>query len=106
MGKPVLLSVDDDPGVSRAVARDLRRNYGEGYRVLRASSAAEGLEALREPMLRGDLGCVADAPAPSHLEPALRWLASTVEVETPLLEIADSTSRISALLDAASTPCS
>jgi thioredoxin reductase (NADPH) len=54
MGKPVLLSVDDDPGVSRAVARDLRRHYGEDYRVLRASSAADGLEALRELKLRGD----------------------------------------------------
>ena len=28
--KPILLTVDDDPGVSRAVARDLRRHYGEG----------------------------------------------------------------------------
>jgi len=54
MGKPVLLSVDDDPAVSRAVARDLRRRYGEEYRVLRASSAADGLEALRELKLRGD----------------------------------------------------
>ncbi len=54
MGKPVLLSVDDDPAVSRAVARDLRRKYGEEYRVLRASSAAEALEALRELKLRGD----------------------------------------------------
>ncbi|MGY1802552.1 FAD-dependent oxidoreductase [Blastococcus sp. SYSU D00922] len=54
MGKPVILSVDDDPGVSRAVARDLRRKYGEDHRVLRASSAAEGLEALRELKLRGD----------------------------------------------------
>jgi thioredoxin reductase (NADPH) len=54
MGKPVLLSVDDDPAVSRAVARDLRRRYGEDYRVLRASSAAEALEALRELKLRGD----------------------------------------------------
>jgi len=54
MGKPVLLSVDDDPGVSRAVARDLRRQYGEDYRVLRASSGDEALEALRELKLRGD----------------------------------------------------
>jgi thioredoxin reductase (NADPH) len=54
MGKPVLLSVDDDPGVSRAVARDLRRQYGEDFRVLRASSGAEALEALRELKLRGD----------------------------------------------------
>jgi signal transduction histidine kinase len=44
---------------------------------------------------------VADAVAPSHLEPALRWLAYTVETETLLEEIADSTSRISNLVDAA-----
>ncbi|SDE58185.1 thioredoxin reductase (NADPH) [Blastococcus fimeti] len=54
MGRPVLLSVDDDPGVSRAVARDLRRRYGEEYRVLRASSGPEALDALRELKLRGD----------------------------------------------------
>jgi thioredoxin reductase (NADPH) len=54
MVKPVLLSVDDDPGVSRAVARDLRRHYGEDFRVLRASSGSEALEALRELKLRGD----------------------------------------------------
>jgi thioredoxin reductase (NADPH) len=54
MGKPVLLSVDDDPGVSRAVARDLRRRYGEEHRVLRASSGPEALDALRELKLRGD----------------------------------------------------
>ena len=54
MGRPVLLTVDDDPAVSRAVARDLRRHYGEGYRVLRAGSGAEALEALRELKLRGD----------------------------------------------------
>ncbi|WNV73692.1 FAD-dependent oxidoreductase [Geodermatophilus sp. DSM 44513] len=54
MARPVLLTVDDDPGVSRAVARDLRRQYGERYRVLRAGSGAEALEALRELKLRGD----------------------------------------------------
>jgi len=54
MARPVLLTVDDDPAVSRAVARDLRRHYGEGYRVLRAGSGAEALEALRELKLRGD----------------------------------------------------
>ena len=48
-----------------------------------------------------DLERVADAVAPSFLEPALRWLAYTVEAETLLVEIADSTSRISSLVDAA-----
>ena len=54
MARPVLLTVDDDPAVSRAVARDLRRRYGEDHRVLRAGSGAEALEALRELKLRGD----------------------------------------------------
>ena len=53
-GRPVLLTVDDDPSVSRAVARDLRRQYGEGYRVVRAESGPDALEALREFTLRGD----------------------------------------------------
>jgi signal transduction histidine kinase len=48
-----------------------------------------------------DLERVADAVAPSFLEPALRWLAYTVETETLLVEIGDSTSRISKLVDAA-----
>ena len=52
--KPVLLTVDDDPGVSRAVARDLRRQYGEGYRVVRTESGPQALETLRELKLRGD----------------------------------------------------
>jgi len=55
MGKPVLLTVDDDPGVSRSVARDLRRRYGEEFRILRADSAMDALDALRELKLRGDV---------------------------------------------------
>jgi thioredoxin reductase (NADPH) len=54
VSKPILLTVDDDPSVSRAIARDLRRRYGEEYRVVRADSGAEALEALHELLLRGD----------------------------------------------------
>lgn len=50
----MILTVDDDPGVSRAVARDLRREYGENHRVVRADSGSAALEALREIALRGD----------------------------------------------------
>src|SRR3954449_13608224 len=53
MGHPAILTVDDDPAVSRAIARDLRRRYGDQYRILRASSAAEALDALKEVKLRG-----------------------------------------------------
>ena len=54
MSRPVLMTVDDDPGVSRAVARDLRRRYGEEFRVVRAESGADALDALRELTLRGE----------------------------------------------------
>ncbi len=52
--KPVILTVDDDPAVSRAVARDLRRHYGENFRIVRAESGQDALEALNELKLRGD----------------------------------------------------
>ena len=49
-----ILTVDDDPGVSRAVARDLRRRYGDVHRIVRAESGEQALTALREMKLRGD----------------------------------------------------
>jgi thioredoxin reductase (NADPH) len=52
--RPCLLTVDDDPNVSRAVARDLRRRYGETHRIVRAETGEQGLEALRAMKLRGD----------------------------------------------------
>jgi thioredoxin reductase (NADPH) len=52
--KPVILTIDDDPAVSRAVARDLRRHYGENYRIVRAESGPDALETLAELKLRGD----------------------------------------------------
>ena len=52
------MTVDDDPAVSRSVARDLRRKFGEQYRIVRAESGDAGLDALREMKLRGDLVAV------------------------------------------------
>jgi thioredoxin reductase (NADPH) len=52
--KPVMLTVDDDPSVSRAVARDLRRHYGEGHRIVRAESGPDALGTLKELKLRGE----------------------------------------------------
>lgn len=52
--RPAILTVDDDPAVSRAVARDLRRHYGERYRIVRAESGADALDTLKELKLRGD----------------------------------------------------
>ena len=52
--RPVLLTVDDDQAVSRALARDLRRQYGESYRVVCAESGPRALDALREFTVRGE----------------------------------------------------
>ncbi len=56
--RTAIMTVDDDPGVSRAVARDLRRRYGETHRIVRAESGGAALDALRELKLRGDLVAV------------------------------------------------
>jgi thioredoxin reductase (NADPH) len=52
--RPVILVVDDEPAVLAAVARDLRRGFGERYRIVRAGSGEEALEALRELVRRGE----------------------------------------------------
>jgi thioredoxin reductase (NADPH) len=56
--RTAIVTVDDDPGVSRAVARDLRRRYGEQHRIVRAESGGQALDALREMKLRGELVAV------------------------------------------------
>src|SRR6201984_808342 len=48
MPKPVMLTVDDDPEVLRAIERDLRSHYADRYRVMRANSRHAGLSTLRE----------------------------------------------------------
>jgi thioredoxin reductase (NADPH) len=52
--RPAIVAVDDEPAVLAAVARDLRRRFGERYRILRVGSGAEALELLEELRLRGD----------------------------------------------------
>ncbi|MDQ3927763.1 MAG: response regulator, partial [Chloroflexota bacterium] len=50
--KPVLMTVDDDPEVLRAVERDLRTHYGNRYRVLAADSGATALATLEQLTVR------------------------------------------------------
>src|SRR4051812_11546226 len=54
MARPTILTVDDDPQVSAALTRDLKRRYGSEYRVLSATSAAQALELLSSLALRTD----------------------------------------------------
>ena len=50
----MIVAVDDEPAVLAAVARDLRRGFGERFRVMRASSGQEGLDLLAQLRTRGD----------------------------------------------------
>src|SRR5262249_25206270 len=52
--RPVILTVDDDPGVSRAGARGLRPKDGGPHRIVRAESGDAALDALRQIKLRGE----------------------------------------------------
>ena len=54
MPKAVLLTIDDDPEVLKAVERDLRRQYGEKYRVLSAGSGQSALDLLDKLRQRGE----------------------------------------------------
>jgi thioredoxin reductase (NADPH) len=48
MKTPIILAVDDDSAVLRALERDLRKQYRKDYRILTTLSANEALETLRE----------------------------------------------------------
>ena len=52
--RPAIVVVDDEPAVLAAVSRDLRRAFGERYRIVRGGSGEEALELLRELVGRGD----------------------------------------------------
>ena len=53
MAKPVILTVDDDPEVLRAIERDLRQHYRNDYRVLKAGSGRDALDLARQLKQRG-----------------------------------------------------
>ncbi len=54
MPRPIILAVDDDASVLEALVQDLRRNYGENYRVLRAGSGQAALDICSQLKERGD----------------------------------------------------
>ncbi len=54
MNKPVLLIVDDEMQVLNAVERDLRQHYHADYRIVKAGSGAEALDAVHQLKLRGN----------------------------------------------------
>jgi len=64
MAKPILLSVDDDSDVLRAIERDLRSQYGAEYRVIGSESPEGALDLLKQLKVRND--SVALLPATSN----------------------------------------
>ncbi len=54
MPKPILLAIDDDASVLEAVVQDLRRHYGQNYRIIRAISGDSALETCRQLQERGE----------------------------------------------------
>ena len=54
MPKPILLTVDDDPDVLRAIERDLRSQYGADYRIVSSDSPEGALDLLKSLKLRND----------------------------------------------------
>ncbi|BDZ56008.1 FAD-dependent oxidoreductase [Agromyces marinus] len=54
MAKPVIMTVDDEPQVLSAIARDLSARYRDDYRIVRAGSGADALDAVQGFKRRGD----------------------------------------------------
>jgi thioredoxin reductase (NADPH) len=54
MSKPIILTVDDDAEVLQAISRDVRRGFGENFRVIRAESGSRALDVLRQVKLTND----------------------------------------------------
>jgi thioredoxin reductase (NADPH) len=55
MPKPILLAIDDDTSVLEAVVQDLRRHYGQDYRIVRAASGGAALDICRQLKERKDV---------------------------------------------------
>ena len=54
MARPVILTIDDDPDVLRAIESDIRKRYNQNYRILRADSGVSALALLRRLQQRND----------------------------------------------------
>ncbi|WNI19432.1 FAD-dependent oxidoreductase [Actinacidiphila sp. ITFR-21] len=100
--RTVIVTVDDDPAVSRAVARDLRRRYGERHRIVRAESGESALGALREMRLRGDRVAVVMADFRMPAMNGIEFLEQAMDVypaarRVLLTAYADTTAAIDAI---------
>src|SRR2546429_541275 len=67
MAKPILLSVDDDSDVLRAIERDLRSKYGAEYRVMGSDSPQGALDLLKQLKFSNDSVALRDFLADNHV---------------------------------------
>src|SRR4026209_1974107 len=79
--KPVILAVDDDLPVLRAVERDLRARYGEQYRIVAANSGHDALEAVRQLTLRGSAVALFMVDQRMPQMTGIEFLAQAVELQ-------------------------
>lgn len=54
MSLPIILCIDDDPQVLRAIVRDLKSKYREQYRIISTASVKEARESLTELKNKGE----------------------------------------------------
>ena len=87
MTKPILMTIDDEPHVLNAIARDLQAYYQSDYRIVKASSGDEALDAVQEFKRRNDSIALflADQRMPSmsgveFLEEAIKFYPETKRV--------------------------
>lgn len=105
MAKPILLSVDDDPDVLRAIERDLRTQYGAEYRVIGSESPEKALDILKQLKVRNDSVALMLAdqrmPRMNGVEFLQEGMQLFPEAKRALLTAyADTTAAISAINDA------
>ena len=103
--KPVILAVDDELAVLSAVARDLRHEYGEHYRVMRADSGAAALDLVRQLKLRNTPVALFLVDQRMPLMSGVEFLAGAKELfpdarRVLLTAYADTEAAISAINDA------
>lgn len=80
MGKPAILTLDDDVDVLRAVDRDLRHEYGSAYRVARADSGEAALQLLQELKRRGETSALMLVDQRMPVMTGVEFLQKAVEI--------------------------
>ena len=105
MAKPVLMSVDDDSDVLRAIERDLRTQYGAEYRVMGSDSPEGALDILKQLKVRNDTVALLLADQRMPRMDGVRFLQEATRLypdakRALLTAYADTNAAISAINDA------